>query len=184
MAWQWRCGVTLTEIFSPIYYVGSTQVYLHLTTTTTINFKAILRRSISKWLQIQFHNICPQLLSLVFSFLFCILLSSLACPGSRITWRIFGRRLTMGAITGRSLYPPLPRHSNYTVTMFGDSKNISRILPQPEWHKFSPTKFLLYSLRKCLTFRLGLLQSIAVVCNNKLKGMRNVELIFWFTRGH
>ena len=39
-------GVTLTEIFSPIHYVEITQVYLHLTTTTTINFKSIPSRSI------------------------------------------------------------------------------------------------------------------------------------------
>ena len=117
------------------------QVYLHLTTTTTINFKSIDCSETRPALQIQFHNNGASSSSLVFSFPLHFTFSQV-WPGlhwvENITCGIFGPGLwPSGLTTQLESSPSSSLDNDIPQEDITRSWNRSRSrMPQPEWHKF------------------------------------------------
>ena len=147
--WQWRNWCHFNRDIQSDLLLGRDKFYLHLTTTTTINFKSIDCSQSRAALQIQFHNNGASSSSLVFSFPLHFTFSQV-WPGGVLPCGIFGPRL----------WPSSP-HYDPTPTRYLQTSNISPGVGtgagagclNPNDINFD-WKFLLYCLRKCLTLRL------------------------------
>ena len=145
------------------------QVYLHLTTTTTINFKSIDCSETRAALQIQFHNNGASSSSLVFSFPLHFTFSQV-WPGlhwvENITCGIFGPGLWPSGLTTQlesspssSLDNDIPQEDITRSWNGAGAGCLNQNDINFDW------KFLLYCLRKCLTSRLQVINWCGLLFN-------------------